>query len=48
VEELYFFRRYEGAARLVDMALEGELQGDFRKMLEEYQGRCRAKLTALK
>jgi len=44
IEELYFFRRYEEAKRVVDKASKGKLIEEFRKTLEDYRGRCEAKL----
>jgi hypothetical protein len=46
IEELYFFRNYEKAAMVTVKALEGELQDDFREILEDYQRRCETKLPA--
>ena len=53
IEELYFFRRYEEALKIIGDALKGELIEEFRKSLEDYKIRCQAKVdknsaTALK
>lgn len=44
IEELYFFRRYEEALDVTRKALEGELETEFRKTVEEYKKRCEAKI----
>ncbi|PMD27329.1 hypothetical protein NA56DRAFT_641039 [Hyaloscypha hepaticicola] len=44
IEELYFFKRYEEALKLVQEALNGELISEFRKTLEDYKARCQNKL----
>lgn len=45
IEELYFLRFYADAERLTMKALEGQLQDDFRAILEDYVARCKAKLA---
>ena len=44
IEELYFFRRYKEALRIVEEALKGKLISDFRKTLEDYKTRCQKKI----
>lgn len=44
IEELYFFKRYEEALKIVQEALNGELISEFRKILEDYKMRCQNKL----
>jgi hypothetical protein len=44
IEELYFFKRYEEALKIVQEALNGELISEFRKTLEDYKARCQNKL----
>jgi len=44
IEELYFFRRYEEALKIVGEALKGKLIPDFRKTLEDYRTRCQKKI----
>lgn len=44
IEELYFFRRYEEALKVVEEALKGKLISDFRKLLEDYRMRCQTKI----
>jgi hypothetical protein len=44
IEELYFFRRYKEALKVVEKALKGKLIQDFRKMLEDYRIRCQKKI----
>jgi hypothetical protein len=45
IEELYFFKRYDEALALVEKALMAELQDDFKRILESYLRRCRAKVA---
>jgi hypothetical protein len=44
IEELYFFKRYQEALKIVQEALNGELISEFRKLLEDYKARCQNKL----
>lgn len=44
IEELYFFKRYEEALKIVEEALMGRLGADFRKTLEDYKVRCKNKI----
>jgi len=44
IEELYFFGRYVEAVEFVDLALKGNLNDDFRSTLDDYKGRCEAKI----
>jgi hypothetical protein len=44
VEELYFFKRYDEALKVVEDALQGKLIEDFRKTLEDYRMRCQKKV----
>ena len=44
IEELYFFKRYEEALKVVGEALQGELNEDFRKTLVDYKTRCQKKI----
>jgi hypothetical protein len=44
IEELYFFKRYQEALKIVQEALNGELISEFRKTLEDYKARCQNKL----
>lgn len=46
IEELYFFRRYEEARGVADEVLKGKLNEEFRKTVEDYRGRCQAKIKA--
>jgi hypothetical protein len=41
IEELYFFKRYEEALKIVEEALKGNLIQDFRKTLEDYRMKCK-------
>jgi hypothetical protein len=43
IEELYFFKRYEEALKIVHEALKGKLIEDFKKILEDYRTRCQNK-----
>lgn len=45
IEELYFYRRYEEARRVVEDVLRGELSVEFRKLMVGYKERCEAKLS---
>ena len=44
IEELYFFRRYEEALKLVEESLKGKLIAEFRTTLEDYKTRCQKKI----
>jgi hypothetical protein len=44
IEELYFFKRYQEALKIVQEALNGELISEFRKILEDCKARCQNKL----
>jgi len=44
IEELYFFKKYDEAIEVTEKALEGKLQDEFRKILEDYHRRCLARL----
>jgi hypothetical protein len=46
IEELYFFGRYEEAGRVAEEALKGKLNGEFRKIIDDYRGRCVARSGA--
>jgi len=46
IEELYFFKRYEEALKIVEEALKGNLIQDFRKTLEDYRMKCKIQNTA--
>ena len=48
IEELYFFRRYEEALDGTRKALEGELDIESRKTVEDYRKRCEAKVQIIK
>jgi hypothetical protein len=40
---LYFFGRYKEAGKVADEVLKGKLNGDFRKTVNDYKGRCEAR-----
>jgi hypothetical protein len=42
---LYFYKRFREANELAEKALEGELEGDYKKAVLSYQARCKAKLS---
>jgi hypothetical protein len=44
IEELYFFKRYEEALKIVEESLKGKLIAEFRKTLEDYKTRCQKKI----
>lgn len=44
IEELFFFGRHVEAVEFVDLALRGNLNEDFRSTLNDYRGRCQAKI----
>ncbi|KAH8786102.1 hypothetical protein BGZ57DRAFT_788830 [Hyaloscypha finlandica] len=44
IEELYFFKRYEEALKVVGEALQGKLNEGFRKTLVDYKTRCQKKI----
>ena len=49
VEELYFFRRYEEASRVVREALGGKgLIAEFKTVLEGYGNKCEARMRGPK
>jgi len=43
IEELYFYRRYEEAAKLAEDTLKGTLNEDYRKSVTDYRVRSEAK-----
>ncbi|KFY19962.1 hypothetical protein V493_07788 [Pseudogymnoascus sp. VKM F-4281 (FW-2241)] len=44
IEQLYFYNRFREASELAEKALEGDLEGDYRKAVASYHERCLAKL----
>jgi hypothetical protein len=44
IEELYFFKKYVEALKIVEEALKGKLIKDFTKILEDYKARCQKKI----
>lgn len=46
IEELYFFRKYEEARKVADEVLKGKLNQDFRRIVNDYRGRCECRLKA--
>ncbi|KFY58567.1 hypothetical protein V496_06069 [Pseudogymnoascus sp. VKM F-4515 (FW-2607)] len=44
IEQLYFYADFRAASELAQKALEGDLEGDYRKTVESYHKRCVAKL----
>ena len=46
IEQLYFYRRYEEAAKFASKALEGDMGEEWREAIESYRVRCQAKADA--
>ncbi|OBT46650.1 hypothetical protein VE00_01874 [Pseudogymnoascus sp. WSF 3629] len=44
IEQLYFYDDFRAASELAKKALEGDLEGDYKKAIESYHARCVAKL----
>jgi hypothetical protein len=44
IEQLYFYDDFRAASELAAKALEGELEGDYKKTIVSYHTRCVAKL----
>ncbi|KFY35011.1 hypothetical protein V494_06286 [Pseudogymnoascus sp. VKM F-4513 (FW-928)] len=44
IEQLYFYDRFREASELAEKALEGDLEGDYRKAVVKYHERCVARL----
>ncbi|KFY20422.1 hypothetical protein V491_03731 [Pseudogymnoascus sp. VKM F-3775] len=44
IEQLYFYDSFRKASELAEKALEGDLEGDYRKVVVSYHERCVAAL----